>query len=120
MTSPIVSRDEAHKKRTHHQFVPGLGYLAHSGPPDLPPTAKGTMNCAPPAGTKDGSAHVMRPPYGAAEMTMLWVAGEQAWAPSTPGKGNRLAWPPAHLSRAGWEYVGPVDGAPKAKPKKKS
>ena len=113
MTSPIVSRERAHQKRTHHQFVPGIGYLAHDGPPELPKGCNGTKNCAPPAGTKDGTFHIMRPSHGASPIQMIWVAAENSWASTKPEKGNRLAWTVDHLKRAGWEYVGPDKGKPK-------
>ena len=105
--TPIVSRKEAIKQRTRHQFVPGLGYLVHSGPPELPPTARGTKNCAPPAGAKDGGVYMLRPPNGAPPMEMVWHGVERAWGPTRADKGNRMAWTPDHLSKAGWEYVGP-------------
>lgn len=104
MTSPLVSRKEALAKRTHHQFVPGLGYLAHSGPPDLPATANGAKNCDPPKGTRDGSLHLIKPPNGGPSQAFTWIAAEKAWAPAIAGRGNRLAWPVDHLRRAGWEY----------------
>ncbi len=106
MTSPIVNRAAAHKQPKHHQFVPGLGYIAHDAPPDLPPGANGSKNCAPAPGTKDGTPHDLRVPGGAQTMALVWREG--AWHSPTLGKGNRLAWDPAHLSRAGWEYVGPA------------
>jgi hypothetical protein len=104
----IVSRAAAMRRRTHHQFVPGLGYIAHAAPPDLPPTSRGNKNCEPPTGTPDGSIHLIKPPTGAPPMLMTWVAAERAWASTKPGAGNRLAWPTAHLMRAGWEYDRPV------------
>ena len=106
MASPLVSRSEAAAKRTHHQFVPGIGYLAHSGPPELPGWMSGSKNCDPPAGTAEGSVHLLRPPSGGTSMEFLWVAAEKAWAPAN-GRGNRLAWPTSHLMRAGWEYDRP-------------
>jgi hypothetical protein len=109
--SPLVSRSEAYKRLTHHQFAAGLGYVAHSGPPELPPIARGTKNCAPPNGTADGSLHVMRPPNGHPPITMRWVQAEQAWASLQPEKGNRLAWPGSYLMRAGWAYGEPVRAA---------
>ena len=108
MASPLVSRKVALKNRTHHQFIPGIGYLAHDGPPELPAEMSGGKNCEPPSGSKDGSAHMIRPPNGAAPMAFLWAAGEKAWASPRPEAGNRLAWAPTHLSRAGWEYGGPA------------
>jgi hypothetical protein len=104
---PIVTRAEANRKRTAHQFVAGLGYVTHSGPPELPPGARGNKNCMPPSGTKDGSMHLLRPPSGAEPIAFVWVTAEQAWAGTNPARGNRLAWPVTHLARAGWEYVGP-------------
>jgi hypothetical protein len=103
---PLVDRKTALKKRTNHERIPGMGYLVHSGPPDLPADASGNQNCAPPAGTVDGSAHVLKPPGGAKPMRMVWIGAEKAWA-HPAGKGNRLAWPTDHLMRAGWKYVGP-------------
>ena len=50
---------------------------------------------------------MLRPPNGAPPMEMVWHAGERAWGPMRPDKGNRMAWTPDHLSKAGWEYVGP-------------
>ena len=111
MTTPFVSRHTAERHRTHHQFVPGLGYLEHEEAPDLPAAACGSANCSPAANTKDGSRHVLQPPGGHPAMVLIWVAAESAWAPLNPAKGNRMAWTPAHLSRAGWEYVGPENGA---------
>jgi len=113
--SPIVRRATAHQKRTHHQFVPGLGYVAHEAPPDLPAVAKGDKNCEPPASVRDGSVHIMKPPGGHPPMAMTWIAGERAWASRPPNRGNRLAWTPAHLSSAGWEYVGPEVAPPKGR-----
>lgn len=103
-----VPRAEAHKNPTHHQFVPGLGYISHGGPPDLPAGATGSKNCAPLAGVKDGSAHFMQPPGGHPPMMMIWLADAGAWRAFHPGKGNRIAWTTDHLSRAGWEYIDPV------------
>jgi hypothetical protein len=109
MTSPFVSRSEAHQKMTHHQYMDGIGYVAHSGPPELPlGRVVSSKNCAPPPGAKDGSAHLLKPPGGHPDMIMLWVAAENAWRPTHPGKGNRLAWSTDHLMRSGWEYLGPV------------
>ena len=106
MTMPLVSRTEAMGQRTHHQYIQGIGYLKHSGPPDMPASARGNKNCAPAQGTKDDSRHLLKPPNGAPPMTLKWVAKENAWAPMNPAKGNRLAWPTSHLQRAGWEYIG--------------
>jgi hypothetical protein len=108
----LVNRSTAMQRRTHHQFMPGLGYVAHSGPPDLPPGANGKANCDPPAGTADGSVHVMQPPRPHPPMLMVWIAAEKAWASQRPERGNRLAWPPGHLSKAGWEYDSPATAAP--------
>lgn len=108
--SPLVSRATAMGKQTHHQFIKGVGFLAHSGPPDLDPVHNGKKNCAPKAGTAAGSRHWLRPGNGAPDMVMIWIPTETAWASTKPEKGNRLAWPLEHLSRAGWEYVRPVKG----------
>jgi len=108
MTSPLVDRKTAMAKPTHHQFIFGFGYLAHSGPPALTEHHKGTKNTAPPARTKDGSLHRLQPPGSGAVMVMHWVEIERAWASTQPQKGNRLAWTTGHLMRAGWEYIGPA------------
>jgi hypothetical protein len=102
--SPLVSRSEAYKRLTHHQFVKGFGYVAHSGPPDMPPHVRGNKNCMPPQGTADGSMHMLTPPGGHPPIKMRWVLSEQAWASLVPDKGNRLAWPASYLQRVGWEY----------------
>jgi hypothetical protein len=117
MTSPLVSRSEALKRRTHHQFLPGFGYIAHSGPPELPENARGTKNCAPPNGTSDATAHLMQPPSGP-PIRMVWVQSEGAWASPQRERGNRLAWTTSHLQKAGWEYLNPVPGAKPARTKK--
>ncbi len=106
MASPVVDRATAMGRRTHHQFLPGIGYIAHSGPPALPDRPPGTKSCKPPAGTKDGSVHLMKPGTGGPPIRMLWIAGEGAWASLKIGKGNRLAWSAAFLTAAGWEYGG--------------
>lgn len=105
-TLAFVSHEKAHKKPTHHQFVRGLGYVHHGCEPDLPSGARGSKNCAPPEGTKDGTVHLLQPPGSAPPMKMVWIAAEKAWKSQIAGRGNRLAWTPAHLSRAGWSYVG--------------
>ncbi len=107
MTSPLVSRIEALKKPTHHQFVPGIGYLVHSGAPEIPDGAKGGKNCKPADRTKDGSRHLLKPPGGHPPLLMAWVASEGAWSALKHGAGNRLAWTAEHLSAAGWEYLKP-------------
>jgi hypothetical protein len=104
-TPPLASRVEAMKRPTHHQFVPGIGYLVHSGPPDLPPEANGKKNCLPPTGTADGSVHMLKPPTGADPIAFRWNQADQSWISTRPAKGNRLAWPASHLQRAGWEYA---------------
>lgn len=104
----IVRRRDAMKQPTQHQFVPGFGYVAHGTAPELPRGANGTKNCEPLPGTKNGSRHLLRPPTGTSPMVFTWIAAEHAWASARPEKGNRLAWTAAHMTRAGWEYVGPA------------
>jgi len=105
MASPVVTRKAALLKPTHHQFVPGIGYISHTGLPELPSDARGDKNCDPPAGSKDGSAHLFNPPTGGKMVELHWVAAEKAWASPDRKRGNRLAWPVAHLRKAGWEYA---------------
>jgi hypothetical protein len=105
----VVGKAVAHKRKTHHQHVPGIGYVAHAGPPDLPPECQGRENCDPPRGTADGSLHNLKPPGGHPPMTLRWVAGERAWESLQPERGNRLAWPTSHLMKAGWAYLGATD-----------
>lgn len=104
--SLIVPRQTAQAKPTHHQFVTGLGYVRHDGPPPLPRGAQGSKNCKPAPKTEDGSVHTLRIPGGRVVREMVWHASAQAWGPAR-GQGNRMAWSPEHLSKAGWEYVGP-------------
>lgn len=99
-----VSRDEAMRRSVHCQYVHGQGFYDHGGPPVLPEGASGAANCLPAVGTADGSMHVLQPPGGHPEMTMVWRAAESAWAPTVLGKGNRMAWTHDHLARAGWSY----------------
>lgn len=106
--SPLVSRPEAHARPTHHQFIRGIGFLKHSGVPELPPGANGAKNCRPPPKTADGSLHMLQPGNGHPAVKMKWLAAHAAWGSLKPAKGNRLAWPVDHLSKAGWEYVGPA------------
>lgn len=107
----LVDGMTAHRRPTHHQMVSGLGYVAHQGPPDLPRHARGTKNTDPPAGTLDGSLHVLQPPGEHPPMTMRWHRATKSWAALNPQQGNRLAWPTEHLKKAGWEYVGPAPDA---------
>jgi hypothetical protein len=108
---PITNRREAIKRQTGHQHVPGIGYIVHSGPPDLPADYPvGSKPCNPPSGAVDGSLHLMRTPQGT-ELKMRWVASEGAWAALKSDQGNRMAWEASYLSRAGWEYVGPDEPA---------
>lgn len=113
--SPFVSRAEAMKRPTHHQFIVGVGFLAHSAPPDLPDDARGDKNCAPPERTQhEGSLHVLQPPGDHPPMTLIWSVEHGAWIHPVLGRGNRVAWTPDHLSKAGWEYVGPAKKAKRA------
>lgn len=106
-TSPLVSKRVADANPTHHQHILGMGYLAHSGAPDLPDHCKGEENCAPPQGTANASLHLLKPPGGAPDMIFKWAAKHNAWLSISPGKGNRMAWTVDHLMKAGWRYVGP-------------
>lgn len=100
-----TTRDQAMKRRTAHQFVAGLGYVAHAEMPVPPANAAGGQNCEPPAKAADGSRHLLKH-VGGGSRTFTWVAAERAWAPIKHGEGNRLAWTVDYLSKAGWEYVG--------------
>jgi hypothetical protein len=113
----VVEKTAAQRKKTHHQFIPGIGYIAHDGPPELPAGVNGTKNCDPAKGTKDGSLHLLRPPNGHPPLAFEWIAAERAWESVQPERGNRLAWPADHLKRAGWEYVGPTDDRSAGRPK---
>lgn len=110
----MVERNEAIARRTHCQYVHGQGFLDHGAPPALPADASGTANCVPDDGAQNGSVHIMRTP-GGTEMNMIWHADEGAWGATVLGKGNRLAWTPEHLSKAGWEYLRPIDEVRKDK-----
>ena len=88
----VVGKREAHQKKTHHQLIVGVGYIAHSGAPELPAGANGSKNCDPPAGAKDGSLHLLRPPNGHPPLAFRWITAEQAWESVQPERGNRLAW----------------------------
>ena len=106
----IVKRSVALKSPIRHQLVPGLGYVAHEDEPELGPQYHGKKNCKPADGTPDKTMHLLRPPGGHPPMGMVWVQKDGAWASQMPGKGNRLAWSTAYLSKVGWEYVGPARG----------
>jgi hypothetical protein len=99
----FVNRTEAMRDPTRHQYVEGIGYVAHSGAPEFAPV-RAPKNCAPPAKTADGSHHMLKPPSGGKPIMMVWWAKHRAWATIHPGKGNRLCWTTDHLSKAGWEY----------------
>lgn len=104
---PIVSRRDAMKRQIAHQHVPGMGYIVHSGPPDLPAEYPvGSKSCDPPAAAADGSVHLLKAPQGKT-VPLRWIATERAWAALKTDAGNRMAWPIGFLSRAGWAYVGP-------------
>lgn len=104
---PVASRKQAMMKQTHHQFVDGIGYVAHSGPPALLPSHFGSKNCKPPTDTVDGTMHMLQPPGKAPPMAMRWIKNEHAWA-SPKMAGHRLAFTCEHLMKAGWAYIGPA------------
>jgi hypothetical protein len=96
--------------KTNCQYVAGQGFIDHGGPPPLPDGAVGdAATCSPPGDATDGSVHVLATPGAASEMRMVWHAAEGAWGPEIFGKGNRLAWTPAHLAAAGWRYLRSAD-----------
>jgi hypothetical protein len=107
LQSFLANRKQALASPTRHQFVPGVGYIAHAGPPPLPVGANGSKNCDPLEGTA-ASMHLLQPPGGHPKIAMKWLPAAKAWASPKPGKGNRLAWPAAYLQKAGWAYVGPT------------
>lgn len=106
--SPLVSRREAMKNPTSHQFIKGLGYLAHTEPPEIPLGTRPSTGCTPPTGTPDGSLHLLQPPGTRPKMTFKWLMRDSAWQ-AIPIRGNRIAWTADHMKRAGWSYAGPAD-----------
>jgi hypothetical protein len=105
----IVPRRTAMAKKIHHSFVRGIGYINHGAPPELDDHVhRGSKPCSPPVAFLliNGTHHLLRPPSGGKLLEFVWSAAEQAWEPWPPHRGNRLAWTPAHLSKAGWAYVG--------------
>lgn len=112
MPHPLIfTREQAIRRQVHHQFVPGTGYVNHGAPPPLGFQHHGRESCDPPAGTGDDTWHWLRPPapdgMEAKPIAMQWIAVERAWKSPRPHQSNRMAWAPAHLSRAGWKYIGP-------------
>lgn len=107
----VVNKSTALARKTHHQFCPGIGYVAHSGPPELQPGSNGSANCIPAATAADGTLHLMQPPQGHPPITMRWVAVERAWESLQPERGNRLAWPADYLRKVGWAYLRPAISA---------
>ena len=100
---PVVKQSVAAKKPTHHQFVPGMGYVVHSGEAKIPSPVKKGKNCAPPAGTKTGAIFDLIPPTGGKPVRMAWNATHRCWLSPRPAQSTRTAFSPEFLSRAGWE-----------------
>ena len=100
----MTSLTEAIKDPTHHRLIHGLGYIKL---PDLTagPGPKG--RCYPPAGTIEGSEHMLQPPNGAAPMAFIWLQEKAAWF-RLDSRAFRLAFSGEYLSSHGWTYFGPV------------
>jgi hypothetical protein len=108
LPSFVVPRETAMRDPTRHQFIAGLGHVAHEGVPEVPLGAALSPpdRAHPPAGAADGSRHLLNPPNGGKSIAFEWLAVHQAWKSERPEAGNRLAWPATFLSRAGWTYKG--------------
>jgi len=100
------NRELALSSRVTHSFRPGLGYFDHTAPPPMPLVARGFGHeCAPPAGTQDGSLHWLVSPGNGRQLQFAWVARERAW--ERPG-GIRMAFTAEYLAAHGWRYVRPA------------
>lgn len=104
---PRATAAEATADPTLHSHATGAGYVKHATPPVPPPTRNKTK-AAPPKGTQDGTAHLLKSPCGNATAAFIWQATGQLWRPSAMG-GLRLAYSVEYLSGHGWKYLRPVE-----------
>lgn len=85
----------------HHQKMRGGPYLDLGCEPEIPPGIKPLAPVMPPAGTPELSRHELVA-RGGAPIMMRWVDGR--WMPKDAHAGNRMAFTPEYLGRAGWAY----------------
>lgn len=112
MTIALSTRAAAEKDPARHQFVMGVGYVRHPGPPPVRTPVAAKKDCSPPAGTADGAKHVLKRSPDGEPVTFAWHAANGSWRPVTTThflKGARMAFQPDYLASIGWEYVGAVE-----------
>lgn len=88
-----------------HVFIPGKGYRDMGELKDRPAVANAGL-CNPPNGSAHMSAHMLKPPSGAA-LEFKWLPSVKSWY-KFPSVGRRMAFPADYLSKAGWTYQGPA------------
>jgi hypothetical protein len=102
----LVDRRTALRAPEHHSFNPGVGYVSHSSAPMRNPGNAPEDRCAPPTGTPADTVHLLQPPGERPPMAFLWTA-RRIWLVEGAAKlkANRMGYPDAYLSRAGWTYL---------------
>jgi hypothetical protein len=100
----IQSTGEAARANpTQHQIKgSGKGYILVGNEPAIPAGIKSLPPVLPRPGSMPGTLHRLNNSGGS--QTILRWDGMRWWHPTSPTMGNRMAWTPAHLGKAGWSY----------------
>lgn len=108
-TMPTESRRQRALSRPEtHSFGPGIGYIDHGGPPTDEPGDYPADLCEAPEDAYEGSLHFLKTPGGAL-MVFKWTRrGVWICPEGLQVKAHRLGFEHSYLSRAGWQYSGPV------------
>lgn len=101
------TQERAQRSPHTHSFRPGTGYVDHGREPELANSVKNAAPCAPVGPSLPGTIHVLKP-AGGGTIEMRWT-GKFWESPHSPSKGNRIAFTPDYLGRAGWSYLKPAE-----------
>ena len=99
MLAQTVPQAQALRDPANHIFRPGTGHLRAAKP--LPMGALKGTTCAADA-PKDGTRHLLQPPYDHESLFATWHAASGCWL--FVG-GRRLGFTPDYLASHGWSYL---------------
>jgi hypothetical protein len=92
----------ARQSPSTHSMRPGVGFINHDAEPKIPAGIKAKHPVKPSKEAKNGSLHYLDSP-GGSRVLMRWDGS--TWASGlSPLLGNRIAYKPEFLGRAGWSY----------------
>jgi hypothetical protein len=103
---PITEKQVLEKPTSYRFNGDGMGY-SYVGELSMPALAIHPPSAAmPPAGTEDGTWHMLKIPSGEQAMSMQWCEVKKVWKPGLASGAFRVAFSCAYLAANGWTYSG--------------